>query len=161
MFLSCILPCCGLSGDRVVALLEKAWDVKTLVGFRWTEVIWLEYARLHNLFDPYLSDCSVSCGTRWVMGFIVYLEDVMNFTGPQIVKSLTNLRGLVIIYGGNEVISSSEAMKIARRSIRNNHSSLFAPSILLEESKKSVVQLPICVEFMDRFRDCIGMMVLR
>ena len=39
MFLSCILPCCGLSGDRVVALLEKAWDVKTLVGFRWTEVI--------------------------------------------------------------------------------------------------------------------------
>ena len=153
MFLSCILPCCGLSGDRVVALLEKAWDVKTLVGFRWTDVIWLEYARLHNLFDPYLSDCSVSCGTRWVMGFIVYLEDVMNFTGPQIVKSLTNLRGLVIIYGGNEVIFSSEAMKVARRSIRNNHSSLFAPSILLEESKKSVVQLPICVEFMDRFRE--------
>ena len=133
--------------------MEKAWDVKTLAGFRWTEVIWLEYVRLHHLYDPYLSECSVSQATRWVMGFIVYLEDVMFFTGPQIVKSLTNLRGIIIIYGGCEVLFSSEAMKVARRSIRNIHASLFAPSILLEETKKPVVQLPICVEFMDRFRE--------
>ena len=82
----------------MVALLEKAWDVKTLAGFRWTEIIWLEFTRLHFLSDPYFLECSVTQGVRWLMEFIVYLEDVMNFTGPQIGKSLTNLRGIVIIY---------------------------------------------------------------
>ena len=134
-------------------LLEIAWDVKTLVGFRSTEVIWLEYATTYHLFDIYLTDCSVSSANRWVMGFIVYLEDVMNFTGPQIVKSLTNLRGIIIIYGGCEGVFSSEAMRVARRSIRNNHTSLFASSKLLDEPKKPVIQLPICVEFTDRFRE--------
>ena len=127
--------------------------MKTLAVFRWTDVIWLEYARLSHLSDPYLSDCSVSSATRWVLSFIVYLEDMMGFTGPQIVKSLTNLRGIIRIYGGCEVVFSSEAMKVARRSVRNIHASLFAPSILLDGTKTPVVQLPICVEFMDRFRE--------
>jgi hypothetical protein len=87
------------------------------------------------------------------MEFIVHLEDVMNFTGPQIGKSLTNLRGIVIIYGGNILVFSSESLTVARRSIRNNHASLFASNILIEGPKKAIVQLPICVEFMDRFRE--------
>ena len=134
-------------------MLEKSWDVKTLAGFRWTEVIWLEYARLHDLFDPYFVECSITQGVRRVMEFIVYLEDVMNFTGPQIGKSLTNLRGIVIIYGGNILVFSSESLTVARRSIRNIHTSVFASDILLEGPKKTIVQLPICVEFMDRFRE--------
>ena len=137
----------------MVALLEKAWDVKTLAGFRWTEIIWLEFTKLRLLIDPYFIECSVTQGVRWLMEFIVHLEDVMNFTGPQIGKSLTNLRGIVIIYGGNILVFSSESLTVARRSIRNNHASLFASNILIEGPKKAIVQLPICVEFMDRFRE--------
>ena len=144
---------CDISGDRVVALMEKAWDAKVLAGFRWTEVIWLEYARIHRLPDPYLTECSDLLAVRWVIGFIVYLEDEMNFTGPQIGKSLTNLRGIIIIYGGCVSAFSSESLKVARRSVRNIHASLFAPSILIEDVKKPIVQLPICVEFMDRLRE--------
>ena len=137
----------------MITLLEKSWDVKTLAGFRWTEAIWLEYVNLHSLYDTYFSECSITQGVRWVMEFIVYLEDVMNFTGPQISKSLTNLRGIIIIYGGNASVFSSESLLVARRSIRNIHASLFASVILLEGPKKATVQLPICVEFMDRFRE--------
>ena len=137
----------------MITLLEKSWDVKTLAGFRWTEAIWLEYVNLHSLYDTYFSECSITQGVRWVMEFIVYLEDVMNFTGPQISKSLTNLRGIIIIYGGNASVFSSESLIVARRSIRNIHASLFASVILLEGPKKATVQLPICVEFMDRFRE--------
>jgi len=133
-------------------LLEKSWDVKSLAGFRWTEVIWLEYAKLHLLLDPYFTECSTTQGVRWVMEFIVYLQDVMNFSGPQIVKSLTNLRGIIIIYGGNASVFASESLTVARRSIRNIHASIFASVIHLEGPKKTIVQLPICVEFMDRFR---------
>ena len=124
-----------------------------MAGFRWTEVIWLEYARSQCLPDPYLTDCSDLQAVRLVIGFIVYLEDHMHFTGPQISKSLTNLRGIIIIYGGCVSVFSSESLKVARRSVRNIHSSLFAPSISIEELKKPIVQLPICVEFMDRFRE--------
>ena len=124
-----------------------------MAGFRWTEVIWLEYARSQCLPDPYLTECSDLQAVRLVIGFIVYSEDHMHFTGPQISKSLTNLRGIIIIYGGCVSVFSSESLKVARRSLRNIHSSLFAPSISIEELKKPIVQLPICVEFMDRFRE--------
>ncbi len=146
------LPC-DYSGDRVVALLEQAWDVKTLAGFRVTESIWLEYVNLHNISDPYLTVCTVEKGIGLVMEFIVYLEDVMGFTGPQIGKSLTNLRGTIIIYGGCASVFSSEALAVVRRAVRNIHASIFASSILLDGPKKAIVQLPICVEFMDRLRE--------
>ena len=133
--------------------MEKAWDVKTLTGFRLTETIWLEYARLSTILDPYLVGYPVNIAVRLVLEFIVYLEDVMGFTGPQIGKSLTNLRGIIIIYGGCVSAFSSESLLVARRSVRNTHTSLFATSIPLEDAKKPVVQLPICVEFMDRLRE--------
>ena len=137
----------------MVVFMEKAWDPKVLAGFRWTEAIWLGYATIQGLTDPYLTVCSERVALSFVLGFIVYLEDHMNFTGPQIGKSLTNLRGIIIIYGGCVSAFSSEALTVARRSVRNIHSSLFAPSICVEEAKKPIVQLPICVEFMDRLRE--------
>ena len=133
--------------------MEKAWDPKALVGFRTTEIIWLEFTTLRNVSDPYLNLLDEGASVRLIMEFIVYLTDDMSFTGPQIVKSLTNLRAVIIIHGGCASAFHSDILSVARRSVRNIHSSLFAPNILIEEPKKPVVQLPVCVEFMDKFRE--------
>ena len=133
--------------------MEKAWDSKTLAGFRTTEVIWLEYTDICNVTDPYLLSYDQGVSVRLLINFIVYLTNELTFTGPQIVKTLTNLRGVIIIHGGDASAFHSDALSVARRSVRNTHSSLFAQSVLIEEPNKPVVQLPICVEFMDLFRE--------
>jgi len=133
--------------------MEKAWDTKTLVGFRITEVIWLEFTNLHRVTDPYFILFDEGVAVRLLMEFTVYLVDVLTFTGPQIAKSLMNLRGIIIIHGGCASAFHSDVLSVARRSLRNIHASLFASSVMIEEPNKPVVQLPVCVEFMDRFRE--------
>jgi hypothetical protein len=133
--------------------MEKAWDTRTLNGFRITEVLWLEFTVLRNITDPYLLSSDDGVSVRLIMDFIVYLANDLTFTAPQIFKSLTNLRGVIIIHGGNASAFHSDTLSVARRSVRNVHASLFAQSILIEEPSKPVVQLPVCVELMDRLRD--------
>jgi hypothetical protein len=133
--------------------MEKAWDTKTMAGFRTTEVIWLEFTNLRNFTNPYLTCVDEGVAVIIILEFVVYLNETLTFTASQIVKSLTNLRGVILIHGGCASAFSSDALAIARRSVRNISASLFKESIAIEEPKKPVVQLPVCVEFMDRFRE--------
>jgi len=70
-----------------------------------------------------------------------------------LLRTLTNLRGIIIINGGDASAFHSDALSVARRSVRNIHASLFAQSVLIEEPNTPVVQLPVCVEFMELFRE--------
>lgn len=117
-------------------------------------MIWLEFIKLkeHDR-DPYLTVCEERVSISTVLRFVVYLEDDMGFTGPQIMKSLTNLRGIIAIHGGCTSVFSSDTLQVARRAVRK-HASLFTESFYVEvDPKKPKVQLPVCVEFMDRFRE--------
>ena len=133
--------------------MEKAWDLKTLVGFRTTEMIWQEFMVVKELSDRYLTSSDEGTSIRILLEFIVYLNDYMMFTGSQIAKSLTNLRGVILIHGGCASAFHSDVLSVARRSLRNIASSIFNQSILIEEPTKPVVQLPVCIEFMDRLRE--------
>lgn len=138
-----------------MTFMQRAWNDNALAGFRRTDVIWLEFLEQHESEqrDLYLTVMESRAAIRLVLEFIVYLEDNMGFTGAQIGRTLTNLRAIIAIRGGLVAVFSSECVGIARRAVRK-HSSMFSGTIDVEhEPNKPKVQLPVCVEFMSRFRE--------
>ena len=138
----------------MVSLMTNAYSEQTVSGFRTLEGIWREYLGPH-VSDVYLRDLPLVEAEDRVLEFVAYLTDSMGFTGPQVTRSLTQLRGVMIIHGGCYSVFDSKRLEVARRSIRFAHASVFAADFEYSGSTGGArpIQLPMTVDLLDRFRE--------
>ena len=139
----------------MVELLTGAYADQAVNGFRTVEGIWREFLETHSVADVYLTNQSSVQAEAWVLEFLTYLIDSMDFTGPQVTRTLTQLRGVMLIHGGCYSVFDSKRLEIARRSIRIAHTSLLNSEVNIsgDTSRGSVVQLPLSVDLLDRIRE--------
>jgi len=137
-------------------MMTDAYSELAVSGFRTLEGIWREYLSTHcdNVTDVYLRNLHGVEAEECVLEFVAYLIDSMEFTGPQVIRSLTQLRGVMIINGGCYSVFDSKRLEVARRSIRIVHASLLVSAVEIPGSSKGArpIQLPITVDLLDRIR---------
>ena len=125
-------------------------------GFHTMEGIWREFmCTQEGVSDVFLRSLSRLEAEDRVLEFVAYLIDSMEFTGPRVTRSLTQLRGVMTINGGCYEIFDSKRLEVARRSIRWTHVSMLSDEISISGRGRGVksVQLPVCVELLDRIRE--------
>ena len=134
--------------------MTDAYSEQAVSGFRTLEGIWREFLGPH-VSDVYLRDRTLVEAEECVLEFVAYLIDSMDFTGPQVNRSLTQLRGVMTIHGGCYSVFESKRLEIARRSIRIAHASILTETVECPGSNGEArpIQLPITVDLLDRIRE--------
>lgn len=125
-------------------------------GFRTMEGIWREFlSTQEGESDAFLRTLTRVEAEDRVLEFVAYLVDSMEFTGPQVIRSLTQLRGIMTINGGCYDIFDSKRLEVARKSIRSRHVSLLAAEVEISGEEKGLppIQLPVSVNLLDRIRE--------
>jgi len=142
------------SGSRVVSLMTNGYSEQTVSGFRTLEGIWREYLGTH-VSDVYLRDLPLVEAEECVLEFVAYLIDSMDFTGPKVIRALTQLRGVITIHGGCYSVFDSKRMEIARKSVRIAHVSMLNETVECPGSTGDArpIQLPMTVDLLDRIRE--------
>ena len=143
------------SSHGVMSLITQAYSETAVKGFRTVEVIWQEFQHAHNVSDVYLRNQSLVDAEEWVLEFLVHLIDDMGFTGSQITRTLTQLRGMMLIHGGCYSVFDSKRLELARKSIRFAHASLLSSEVTMTGGTVGApaVQLPLTVGLLDRIRE--------